>query len=159
MLLTADTSSVDKALETVERNFRGMRWQAFMEQEQRGLEKIHRNYFESFVGPDGKPWKANAPRTIKQKGHARQLHGIPARGFQLRQSLTLPMSQYGIRYEIDHWPLARLIFGTDAPYHGYNNDGTRWIPSRKHLGITRAYFGRLARRANSFAFKSIKRVA
>jgi hypothetical protein len=159
MYAVADKSNVDQVLQKLDSDFRGMRWLPFLQQEQRNLEIIHRQYFDAMVGPDGQPWKENAPRTIKRKGHSRRLHGIPGQGFRLRQSLTLPTSEFGIRYEIDHWPLARLVFGTDAPYHRPNQDGTKRIPARVHLGITRAYFNRLAVRANKFAFKRITRVA
>ena len=159
MYKIADKSEVDAILENLGNDFRTMRWAAFMRQEQRNLENIHRRYFDSFVGPDGQSWKANAPLTIKRKGHDRRLHGKPANGFRLRQSLTLPHSEFGIRYEIDEWPNARIVFGTDAPYHGYNQEGTRRIPARKHLGITRAYFYQLSRRANQYALKKITRIA
>jgi hypothetical protein len=154
----ADTSTVDKALQDLERDFRGMRWRPFMEQEQRNLENIHRRYFDSFTGPDGKSWQPNAPATIKKKGHARRLHGLPSLGFRLRQSLTQPSSEFGIRYAIDHWPHARIVFGTDAFYHVYNQDGTRTIPARPHLGITRAYFYQMSKRANAFALTRITRI-
>lgn len=134
-------------------------WEVFLDDESKRLDKEYGGYFRRKAGPDGAQWKPNAARTIKAKGHAKQLFGKPSKGFRLNASLTTRNGEFSIRYEIDHWPReARLIHGTDAPYSGYNDQGTSRIPARRHIGISGQYFDGLATRGVDHAFDRWKKL-
>jgi hypothetical protein len=127
-------------------------WEPFLDRE-------YGRYFQSKTGPDGAGWVANAPSTIKRKGHARQLFGKPSQGFRLHASLTSRNGEFSIRYEIDHWPrVATLRHGTDAPYSYFNDAGTGRIPARRHIGISGQYFDGVATRGVDYAFDRFKKL-
>ncbi len=134
-------------------------WEVGLHDESERLDKEYGRYFSRKSGPDGRGWAPNARRTIKAKGHSRQLFGKPSQGFRLHASLTSRNGEFSIRYEIDHWPReARLIHGTDAPYSGYNDQGTRFIPARPHIGISGQYFDGIAQRGVSYAFDRFQKL-
>lgn len=133
----------------------------FLQRELGLLADLHKSYFDQSRGPDGAPWAANAPSTIRQKGHAivlRGKRGRPAKnvkatkrrpavkfsraqgvgGFRLATSLTAKTSQsFGdaIREAVDEGNGANMTFGTDVPYSVYNDQGTDRIPARPHIGM------------------------
>lgn len=134
-------------------------WEPQLHAESEALDREYGIYFKRKAGPGGQQWAPNAPRTIKAKGHARQLFGKPAKGFRLHASLTTRNGEFSIRYEIDHWPSrATLIHGTDAPYSVYNDRGTRRIPARQHIGISGQYFDGVAARGVEYAFDRFKKL-
>lgn len=134
-------------------------WEAGLQDESERLDKEYGRYFSSKTGPDGRSWAPNARSTIKRKGHSRQLFGKPSQGFRLHASLTSRNGEFSIRYEIDHWPRgAKLIHGTDAPYSAYNDQGTRFIPARRHIGISGQYFDGIAQRGVSYAFDRFQKL-
>jgi hypothetical protein len=136
-----------------------IRWEAHLADESEKLDRVYGRYFASKTGPDGSQWAKNAKSTIKAKGHARQLFGKPSLGFRLHKSLTTRNGAFSVRYEIDHWPeRATLIHGTDAPYSVYNDQGTRFIPARRHIGISGQYFDGVAQRGVDYAFDRFKKL-
>ncbi len=139
-------------------DFDRLKWDDWMVGELRRMEAQHAEYFARQAGPDGAGWAPNRPSTIKRKGHARILRGIPRDGHPLSKSLTLALAEFAVRYTIDEWPSrAQLIFGTDAPHHGYNQDGTSRAPARPHVGVTLQYFDGMVGRAADHALKGLKR--
>lgn len=135
-----------------------IRWEVHLHEESEKLDKVYGRYFSSKTGPDGSKWAPNAKSTVKRKGHARQLFGKPSLGFRLHKSLTTRNGEFSVRYELDHWPeRATLIHGTDAPYSIYNDEGTRFIPARRHIGISGQYFDGVAQRGVDYAFDRLKK--
>ena len=150
---------MDAFIATVPAAFERIGWETFLEEESAKLDKQYSSYFRSKIGPDGSQWAANAKSTIKRKGHARQLFGKPSKGYRLHKSLTTRNGEFSIRYEIDHWPgRATLIHGTDAPYSVYNDQGTRTIPARRHIGVSGQYFDGFATRTIDYAFDRLKKL-
>lgn len=146
--------------DSIKADFNGANWDEWLEGELRRLEKAHDERFKTagasfFTNAGG--WAPNAPSTVRKKGHARVLFGKPSEGFRLHKSLTQPASEFGIRVTVDNWPtLAELVFGTDAPYHIYNQLGTGRIPARPHVGMTAEHFEQTAKRAIDHVFAAIQ---
>lgn len=152
--LIQSQQEMDAFIGRVVEDFNNVRMTPFLEDEQRRMEVAHQNYFNRMVSPAGALWRGNAKSTIRRKGHERILVGLTGR---LKASLTTQASEYGIRYEFDNWPaMAKLIFGTDAPYHGFNEFGTKRAPARPHLGIDESYLDRMLQRTLDHVFTGIK---
>lgn len=150
---------MDAFIGTIPAAFEKIGWELHLRDESEKLDKTYKTYFSQKVGPDGQQWAPNAPATIKRKGHARQLFGKPSKGYRLSKSLTTRDGEFSIRYEIDNWPgRATLIHGTDAPYSKPNDQGTRRIPARRHIGITGQYFDSFATRTVDYAFAQLKKL-
>jgi hypothetical protein len=139
------------------------------------------SYFAASAGPDGSPWKANAPRTIKQKGHSIILRG--KRGerpnnikptkrrpgvsfsrqqntsqFRLARSLTLKSHQSfddAIREAVATDSGGKLRFGTFVPYSIFNDQGTERIPARPHIGFTDKYLDQATNRVLDFTIQQL----
>jgi hypothetical protein len=151
----------DRLFQSVRDDFEtAVTWEGFADTEFRSLEQLHDEKFKGggagfFTSAGG--WPPNAPSTVRMKGHSRPLFGIPSQGFRLHASLTQPNSEFGIRLTVDEWPnYAAIIFGTDAPYHAFNQYGTSRIPARPHLGISEKYFNDVAKRAVDHVFDRIQ---
>lgn len=150
---------MQKFVDEIEATIPQIRWETHLTEESERLDKVYGRYFSSKTGPDGRAWAKNARRTIKAKGHARQLFGKPNLGFRLHKSLTTRNGAFSVRYELDHWPeRATLIHGTDAPYSIYNDEGTSRIPARRHIGISGQYFDGVAQRGVDYAFDRLKKL-
>lgn len=134
-----DQEQFDAVVESIVSDFNEIEMGRYLEGEQRRAEELHAGYFARQAGPSGEAWAQNKPSTVKRKGHAQILRGIPSQGFELYQSLTTMMATYAIRYEIDTWPrLAEMVYGTSRPFAAGHNDGD-WaprIPQREHVGFT-----------------------
>lgn len=129
-----------------------IRMSPLLQDEMRRMEKLHAEYFARQAGPDGTPWAPNAPSTIRRKGHANILRGIPSQGFELSRSLTSQQAEYAIREEIDEWPgLAEIVWGTDRPYAETHQEGRPpKLPQRMHTGLTAAHVDGMVERAADF---------
>lgn len=149
------------------------------------LANLHKQYFDTSTGPDGKPWDANAPSTVRQKGHSVVLRGVRGSrplnvkatrrkpsvgfsrsrgiaGFRLATSLTAQTTQsYGdaIREAIQEQPgVAHLVFGSGVPYAGDRRAGrpTAYAPQgRPHIGINSTYLDGMVQRALDYTLKKL----
>ncbi len=90
------------------------------------LEAGEKTAFDGRKTPGGTPWAPNAPSTIKRKGH----------GIQLFETGRLGSSLFGRTSDSirDVYPHG-LTFGTGVPYSIFNQEGTRRIPQREHVGM------------------------
>lgn len=139
-------------LKSVERDFLNLSWGDWLGNELKSLEAEHAKYFAQSRDPLGTAWAKLKPATVKRKGHATILVDTG----RLRASLSQPNSEYGIRYAVDEWPRAGIVFGTDAPYSHYHDEGRPpRLPQRQHIGITPPYFDAMASRAVNFAFQKL----
>lgn len=146
------------------------------------LADLHKSYFDSSTGPDGQPWSANAPSTVRQKGHAVILRGLKQQrqknvkatkrrpavkhsaakgigGFRLATSLTAKTTQsFGdaIREAVSEQAGGALTFGTDVPYAVYNDQGTNRIPARPHIGMPDKHLDAMVERVLDFTIKQLK---
>lgn len=135
---------------------------------------LHKGFFNKSTGPDGSPWKKNAPRTIREKGHAVILRGKRGQkqrnikatkrkpavrfsreqgigGFRLATSLTAKTSQtFGdaIREAIATDGGGVLSFGTDVEYSVYNQN-------RPHVGLTDTYLDKATNRVADFTLAKL----
>lgn len=132
--------------------FGGLRWGTWLDGEMRRLEAEHAKFFAKAEDPAGKKWAPLAPSTVKRKGHAT----ILVDKVKLKPSLTQPQSEYGYRYPVDEWPKASLVFGTLAPYSGFQETATDIKPARIHVGVNTRYVDGMAGRAVDHAFKGIQ---
>lgn len=146
------------------------------------LSDEEKRYFDTSTGPDGAAWQANAPSTIKQKGHQMVLRGIPGQRpinqkatkrrpsvrfsaarniarFRLATSLTAKTTQsFGdaIREAVQEQPgVAYLTFGTAVEYSIYNELGTNRIPARPHVGISEQYLHKMVERACDYSIEQL----
>lgn len=145
------------------------------------LADLHRSFFTTSTGPDGKPWTPNAPATIRHKGHSTILRGVRGRrdknvkatkrraavsfartrwigGYRLATSLTAKTTQsYGdaIREAIALQDGGALKFGTTVEYSAYNQNGTATAPARPHVGFTIPYVDKAAARAADYTVEQL----
>lgn len=145
------------------------------------LSEVHKRYFDASAGPDGNAWAANAPRTVREKGHATVLRGVRGRadrnvrgtknrprvrfvrsrwirGFRLSTSLTAKTRQtFGdaIREAIATDDGGYLKFGTAVEYAGYNDQGTSRIPARPHIGINEQHLTGMTERAADYTLAQL----
>jgi hypothetical protein len=122
------------------------------------LEKFHAERFATQTDATGQAWAANAPRTIKRKGHARVLRGMPSEGFRLSRSLTQRLrhsTEDAVREVVQAESGAYLSFGTTRPYSGTNQDGTSRIPARPHVGMNEEFVDKSAERACDYALATL----
>ena len=155
-----DQAGLKALFDSIVADVRAAKWEGWLQGELRLIEKLHDDYFQTrgrtfYTAAGG--WAPNKQSTVKAKGHARVLFGKPKDGFRLHKSLSQPQSEFGIRITVDNWPdRATLVFGTDAPYHKYNQYGTRRIPARPHLGLTPQFFDKTVERAVDHVFRAIQ---
>lgn len=145
-------SDMNRLYGGVKQDFQGIRWEGWMQTQFRRMEELHASYFYGQQGPDGAAWKPNAPATIKKKGHG----VILVHKYKLLPSMTRPFAEGAIRMTIDEWPKATMIFGNDIPYSVLNNNGTKRIPARPHIGLTRPFFETLTKSAVDYAFEKLR---
>ena len=145
------------------------------------LADLHKAFFDSSSGPDGSPWKPNAPSTIKQKGHSTILRGVRSRkerdfkgtkgrpgvkfrrsrwlgGYRLSTSLTAKTRQsYGdaVREAVSEGNGGALTFGTTVPYATYNDQGTERIPARPHVGMNEQFLDAVVERLADYQLKQL----
>lgn len=113
---------------------------------------LHRDYFLHSIGPDGAPWKPNAPLTIARKGHRKVLFGIPSHGHPLFHSLTDKQpSDDAIRQAFHTGRGSYLVFGTRVPYSIFHDEPRGRTPARRHVGLTEKYVDQLAERVADYA--------
>lgn len=144
---------------------------------------LHKSFFDRSMGPDGAPWKPNAPSTIEHKGHAVILRGVRGRrerdikvtarrpgvrfrktrnirGYRLATSLTAKTSQsFGdaVREAVATQNGGSLTFGTAVEYSVYNDQGTGRIPARPHVGLTEKYLDQATGRAADHLLEQLKK--
>jgi len=117
-------------------------------------------YFAEQAGPDGAAWQANAPSTIKQKGHQRILRGKPDNQNRLSLSLTRKAADGDAVRDVIHVSNTFFaIHGTDVEYSVWNDRGTGRIPARHHIGVSVSYFDAFCNRAIDYAFQKLVRAA
>lgn len=162
-------------------DFAAIEYEEALNSELMFLAELHKSFFDSSTGPDGNQWAANAPRTIKAKGHAVVLRGKkgtkatstkatkrrPAvrfsrakgvAGFRLATSLTAKTTQsFGdaIREAVGVDGGAMLKFGTDVEYSLYNDQGTGRIPARPHIGMTPQFLDAATNRIADYTMKAL----
>lgn len=131
--------------------FEGLKWATWLADETDRLEKRHAQTMEKQTDPTGRKHPPLAASTINRKGHSRILFDTN----RLYNSLVSPSAEFSIRYAIDEWPRAQLIYGTSAPYSPFLTTGTDRMPARPHVGITRQRFGFIAHRACVYALEQL----
>lgn len=116
----------------------------------RQLEVRFGQYFQAEAGPDGS-WAPNSPWTVKKKGHGIRLYETGA----LKESLArrnghtiLEWTRGGRR--------SRLRRGTRRPWAAANNYGTRRIPARRFMGITREEVKAMGKDARAFYIAQLR---
>lgn len=92
----------------------------------------------------GRTWKRLSPVTIARKGHSRRLVDSGALAGSYRK---------GGRYSIWRMGPTFLIIGTSRPWASIHQKGSRKIPQRRHLGLSRAHKALLAKSARSYVMK------
>jgi phage gpG-like protein len=95
-------------------------------------EESMRQGFEQSKAPNGSGWAPNAPSTIKRKGHGVVLRETGRLGVSLTQE-THPDAVVEIVAEPSGCGFSR---GTSVEYSGFNQNGTKRIPARPHVGLT-----------------------
>ena len=135
---------------------------------------LHKGFFNASTGPDGAPWKPNAPATIAYKGHSTILRGVRGRkernykgtklrpkvtfsrarwigGYRLSTSLTAKTRQTfgdaireGIQTDTGGW----MTFGTSVEYSVFNED-------RPHVGLSEQHLDKMTNRVADFALERL----
>lgn len=159
-----DIKELPELFLSVEEDFNLIDFQPFMAKELDPIADFERDLFNRQVSPDGEAWAANAPRTIKQKGHSQVLRGLRQapekarkgvrRGkgfarFRLSNSLTLKAKSStgdAIREAVDDGKGAALAFGTMVEYSAIHDHGTSSFPARQHVGINETYLDEMTER-------------
>lgn len=168
---------------SIQEDFGAIDYGQFLAAELDRMAVLHKSYFDSSRGPDGAAWKANAPRTVQQKGHAVVLRGIRGRkatnikatkrrpgvkfartrniaGFRLATSLTAKSRQsFGdaIREAIATTNGGALKFGTAVAYSIYNDQGTDRIPARPHIGMSEKHLDQMTARAADYTLAELSK--
>lgn len=88
--------------------------------------------FERSRSPGGGGWHPNKPSTIKKKGHDKILRDTGRLGVSLTQE-GHPDAVVEIVAEPSGCGFSR---GTAVEYSGFNQNGTKHIPARPHVGLT-----------------------
>lgn len=146
-------------LRGVEEDFRDIDWIPYLQKELLELSNTATGMFASSQTPDGVPWKPNAPRTIREKGHARILRGKPANKYRLSRSLTQKAGGGdAIREAIQTASGAVLGFGTAVEYALYNDQGTNRIPARPHIGINEKHLDGMVERVADYAVAQLAKM-
>ncbi len=149
---------VNELLANVAEDFRLTELLPYMQQELNNITDLHQGFFSTATAPTGEAWAANAPRTIREKGHARQLYGKPRNGYRLSTSLTQKANQTtgeAVREAIEVANGGMITFGSLVPYSVYNEFGTSRIPARPHTGLTDAYLDAATERLADTAIKQL----
>lgn len=148
-------ADLDGLYKSVVDDFRAIRWENWMQTQFRRMEELHAGFFYGQQGPDGKQWAPNKPATIKRKGHGIVL----VDRYRLLPSMTRPFADEAVRITVDEWPKATMIFGNTLPYSVINNLGNpaKNLPARVHIGLTRAFFDKMAESAVDFAREKLTR--
>lgn len=162
-------------------DFRDINYLPWLSDELNRLADLHKGFFDSSSGPDGAPWKANAPRTIAEKGHSTVLRGIrtserslrkmtrPLKtrrtrwigGYRLATSLTARgtgSAGDAVREAIQTSDKAYLGFGTTVEYSLPNDQGTDHIPARPHIGMNEKHLDGMVERVADYALDQLKKM-
>lgn len=135
----------------VREDFARMRWQAWLDDETRRLEQRHRQTMTNETDPVGRKHAALAQSTIDRKGHSRILFETN----RLYESLVSPNAEFSVRFALDEWPAAKLIYGTDAPYAEILSAGTERMPARPMVGMHPQRVEHMTHRAADHAVKEL----
>lgn len=123
----------------------------------RDLEKQHKGYFDSDVGPGGNAWQENAPSTIAAKGHGEILEDTLA----MMRAVTESSAEGAIREVFDEGLEAGLVFGiddSDIPYWRFHDLPNVRLPWRPFIGITEPVVDAIAERLLKNQIKGMKDV-
>jgi hypothetical protein len=115
----------------IEQQFVQADYRNLLEQTIDDLEEDHAEYFAGEHTPDGDPWPALSPVTIKKKGHA-----IILREFDSMRDSLIDRTRDSIRDVISEAPNHSLTFGTMDEKSPYHMEGTERMPKREHVGLT-----------------------
>ncbi len=134
-----DISELSEVYESVAEDFNDIDYTDWMVRELDEMARLHAGYFQRQAGPDDAPWAKNAPRTIKEKGHARILRGKPDNNYRLSKSLTLrgtkQSTEDAIRETVQTDTGAYMTFGSAVEYSALHDETRGNIPARRHVGL------------------------
>lgn len=172
---------IPELLANVQEDLELINYVAYLNKELDLLADLHKSFFDASAGPSGAPWAANAPSTIRQKGHAIVLRGKRGQvaknvkatkrrpkvgfsraknigGYRLATSLTAKSSQShgdAIREATDEGNGAMLKFGTAVPYAIFNDQGTDRTPARPHIGMNDTHLDAMTNRVVDYAINEL----